>query len=213
MAKYCTNCGKKLTARAAFCQNCGTKVESSEIPVSQQETIPPQPLQQQQAPPPIPQPDQQPVQPIGQQPIPIKPSKKTNKKIIGILGVIIIISVVVIVSVYLFVLKEDDTTPTDTYKTDIVGPWIMSYDYIQDKGADELGITWVFNSDGSLEIDPPIEDGINQYTITSEQICLSDELGVYYPVPLCYEYNFGSSKKTITLTDNGNPIWSFQRIV
>lgn len=51
------------------------------------------------------------------------------------------------------------------------------------------------------------------YTILSVQICLSDKLRIYYPESMCYEYNFGASKKTITLMDNGEPIYSFQRIV
>ena len=67
MAKFCTNCGMKLTNGASFCQNCGVKVELPAEPFTQTEPlIPPQTIQPEQVPPTIEQPFQQPqVQPMA----------------------------------------------------------------------------------------------------------------------------------------------------
>lgn len=195
MAKYCTNCGVKLIKGTGFCKNCGTKVETPPIQV-----IPQEPIQQQE-------------QDIIQQPITTEPSKKSNKKLLGIIEIIIIIAVVVIVSLYLFVIIGDDSTSTNTAANDIIGAWMMTYDYYLDKEADELGISWEFKQNGTLIINPPLTDGFNEYSISNNEICLSDRLRIYYPEPHCYELTFGPEKRSIILEDNGEPVWSFQRIV
>ena len=193
MAKYCTNCGKELIKGAGFCQNCGIKVKIQPEPV-----IPQEPVQQQQE------------QAIIQPSIKTKPVKKSNKKLFGIIGIIIIIAVVVIASLFLFVLKGDDSTSENTAETDIIGAWRLSYNnQTPSYGPDDLDTNWIFNNNGTIVFQPHVDYGFEEYYISNDEICFT---GYYYPDPRCYEFSISSSKNSLTLK-NDVVTMTFIRIV
>ena len=133
------------------------------------------------------------------------------KKLFAIIG-IIVIAIVIIALLFLFVILEDDSTSTNTAETDIIGAWRMTYHNQLGSDPETLDTNWIFKNDGTIYFDPPVSDGFDEYSISSEEICFSDKLGKYYPIPRCYEYNFGSSKDSLTLT-NDVVTMTFIRIV
>jgi hypothetical protein len=88
----------------------------------------------------------------------------------------------------------------------------MTYHSDLGDNPDDLNTIWQFFKNGDIEFDPVITDGADQYTISSVQICLSDKLGIYYPQPRCYEYEFGPSADSLTLQSDVETI-AFTRIV
>jgi hypothetical protein len=198
MGKYCTKCGKELTKGAGFCQNCGVKIELSQEPVIPAAPVPTQPVVQPQQTPP------------QTQPVPFKPPKKSKKKLFGIIGIIIILTVVVIASLFLFVLKGNDSTSTNTAETDIIGVWRMTYCTESPSfGPDDWNQNWIFNNDDTIQFEPPVSDGFEEYSISNDEICFT---GHYYLDPRCYVYTFGSSKNSLTLK-NDVLTMTFSRII
>ena len=201
MVKNCPKCGKEFPDNINFCADCGVKIEIPQEPVIPAAPVPTQPVAQ---------PQQTPTQtqPVVQQPAPFKPPKKSNKKLFAIIG-IIIIAVVIVALLFLFVLKGDNLTTSNTAEEDILGAWRMTSHTQLGSDPETCNQNWEFKSDGTIEFEPPVTDGFEEYYISNNEVCFT---GYYYPNPRCYEFTFGSSKNSLTL-DNDVVIITFTRIV
>ena len=182
MVKNCPKCGKEFPDNINFCADCGVQ-----LVVKQAAPIVTQP---------------QTVQPPVQSPV-VQYPKKSNKKLFAIIG-IIIIAVVIVALLFLFVL-----TTSNTAEEDILGAWRMTSHTQLGSDPETCNQNWEFKSDGTIEFEPPVTDGFEEYYISNNEVCFT---GYYYPNPRCYEFTFGSSKNSLTL-DNDVVIITFTRIV
>ena len=171
MGIYCPKCGNEIKEGASFCAGCGTKIE--------QQPVAPEPSQQ-------PSQSMVPEQQYGQTQAyaPMQPKKSKTNLIIAL--VLIIVAVVVIAVVLLFVFQGGLSGD----ESNLVGTWEYT--------TYGMSVTYIFNSDGSLEI------GSMGYTteagtwhISEGKLCM-DYLGSYGGTDICYDYSLSGNQLTLS---------------
>lgn len=159
MAKYCSNCGAAVTEKIKFCGNCGANMEEKPAPVVE------------------------PIQPQGYTPI-VKPSRKSNAKIIALVA-IIVVAVVIAVS-FLVLFKGGDASK-------FVGTWLGGPGSIQ------------FYSNGNLTMNFGDESTQGTYEIKDGKLVIN----LLGQGPIICDYSFSSNDRTLTIspiTPPGDPI-------
>jgi hypothetical protein len=200
MVNKCPSCGEEIKKNFKFCLNCGYKLTADEQTTTKVESITssagPTPKETTTSVPspqkPIPQQAYEPSY-TGSQTQP----KKSNMKIIGILGIIIAI-IVIIVILFLLIGGGSDSR--------FVGTWEYS------EPTTGMTFGYVFNGDGSLEVTSDYGSfKVGKWRVSGNQLCFeADESFSTVTTGLfeeqCINYSFSSDGRQLTITSSGVPM-------
>lgn len=198
MVDKCPSCGEEIKKDFKFCLSCGYKLTADEQTATKPETTTssaePIPKETTTSVPP-------PQEPVSQQSYEPSysdsqtPPKKSNMKIIGLLGIIIAIIVIVVI-VFMLMGGGSDSR--------FVGTWEYS------EPTTGMTIGYVFNGDGSLEVTSDFGNfKVGNWRVSGNQICLeADESlptgtdGLFGEQ--CVNYEFSSDGRQLTMTYSGS---------